>query len=248
VSGRGQGAGFVVALPAEARTLNPSPARAGELRTLPNGARLVICGVGPDAAERAARLLVRSGVTALVSWGTAGGLDPRLRAGALVLANAVIDGRGGVWSSDAAWSTRLAEVLGTCATVDRGTLLGSPLVVGSCGAKADAFARLQAVAVDMESVAVARVAGEHGLPFVTLRVIVDAAHEALPRTAALAIDPQTGRPEAGRLLRALAGRPGEILALMRLARRFGRARKVLSCASATAGPLLLAPALGAASA
>ncbi len=68
----------------------------------------------------------------------------------------------------------------------------------------------------MESAAVAAIAAAHHLPFVALRVIIDAASDALPKSVIAAS--QGGRLRIGKLLAGLS--PGEIAALVGLARRY----------------------------
>ena len=68
--------GVVAALVAEARTLGPAVRRRDGLLSLGNGALLAVSGMGADLAAPAARRLVEAGVSALLSFGLAGGLDP----------------------------------------------------------------------------------------------------------------------------------------------------------------------------
>ncbi|MDE2148591.1 MAG: phosphorylase [Gammaproteobacteria bacterium] len=245
MNARANGAGFVVALPAEARALIGASARAGELRSFGDGAWLAVCGVGETAARRAAQQLVAANVIALVSWGTAGGLDPQLGAGDIVLPQHVVDAGGAVWHIDERWHRRLQRALHGCGRVVGGSLLGSTVLLGSRGAKREAFTRTGAAAVDMESAAVATVAAEHGLPFVAVRVIVDAADQALPRAVAVALD-AGGRAQPARLCAALARRPQDLLGLLRLAWRFALARRAMTRAARALGPALRNPRTGAA--
>lgn len=242
---RFQGTGFVVALPAEARALVGVPARAGELRSLGGGAWLAVCGVGDVAARRAAQQLTAANVSALVSWGTAGGLDPSLGAGDIVLPQRVVTSDGGSWPVDQSWRDRLCQSLADCGHVVDGNLLGSPALLGTCSAKSQAHAHTGAVAVDMESAAVAEVAASHDLPFIAVRVIVDAADQALPRAVAAALD-QQGRTQPIRLCAALVRRPRDLVGVLRLARRFARARRAMACAARALGPALYSPRAGAA--
>ncbi|MGH8201914.1 MAG: purine and other phosphorylase-like protein, family 1, partial [Steroidobacteraceae bacterium] len=76
--------GIVSALAAEARTLGPT-AHGAELRRLTDGALLAVSGIGENAAAAAARRLVLAGAGALASFGMAGGLDPALICGAVLL-------------------------------------------------------------------------------------------------------------------------------------------------------------------
>ena len=77
--------------------------------------------------------------------------------------------------------------------------------------KAQLFGATRAVAVDMESAAVAEVAAQHGLPFLVLRVVLDTAADSLPASIAARVDPaaaRSGRSRAWLLLVALLpGRP-----------------------------------------
>ena len=80
----------MAALAAESRPLGPARRSGAGPATLGDGTLLVLSGIGPVSAAEGARRLVLSGARALISWGVAGGLDPQLAAGALVLPEAVI--------------------------------------------------------------------------------------------------------------------------------------------------------------
>ncbi|HLO78401.1 MAG TPA: hypothetical protein VK196_18250, partial [Magnetospirillum sp.] len=80
-----------------------------------------------------------------------------------------------------------------------------------------------AAAVDMESGAVARVAAQHGLPFLALRAIADPAGQSLPAPVLRIVDGQ-GRIRIRGALWALATHP---LATAMLAFQAGAARNAL---------------------
>ena len=82
--------GVVVALASEARALGPTMPRGGdpplsELALLGEGSLLALSGIGGAAAAAAAQALVDSGVSALMTFGMAGGLDPALKPGSVVI-------------------------------------------------------------------------------------------------------------------------------------------------------------------
>ncbi len=77
----------------------------------------------------------------------------------------------------------------------------------------------------MESAAIAAVAARARVPFVALRVVVDAQGDALPAGAEKWIDAR-GNTRSAAALRALV-RPGDWPALWRLALRYRRANAVL---------------------
>lgn len=239
--------GVVTALAAEARQLSSSISRHASLVRLDDGTLVAVGGVGPDAATRTARRLLDAGATALVSWGLAGGLDPSLRAGTVFLPDRVLAIDGPALATSAYWVDRLqAGIAGNC-QVARGTLLTSPRAIGAVADKAAAWRSTGAGAVDMESHAVGRAALSRGLPFIAVRVIIDAAHDAVPPSMLAALG-DSGQLRIGRLLGALATAPADILALIRLGQRYRAANGALGAVArsgaltASAFPASPAPA------
>ncbi|HEV2270034.1 MAG TPA: hypothetical protein VGR92_11285 [Steroidobacteraceae bacterium] len=223
--------GIVSALAAEARTLGPSARHGAELRRLADGALLAVSGIGESAAAAAARRLVLAGATALASFGMAGGLDPTLICGTVLLPQeiAALDGAGpgaAVAASSPQWRQRLRAALPASVIACEGKLLTSARPIGQRDAKAVAWRNSQAAAVDMESSAIAHVAGQAGLPFVALRVIVDTAADELP--AAVLAASGGGQLRLGRLLAGLVRAPGDVGALIRLSARYRVASRVLA--------------------
>jgi adenosylhomocysteine nucleosidase len=218
--------GIVTALAAESRTLGRLTPAGACLGTLPDGTRVAVSGMGQAAAGDGARRLVESGATALISWGLAGGLDPTLGAGTLLLPGEVISAQGERFLTAGEWRTRLARAIAAEHTVSDGALLGCAEPLGSPADKAVAFHTTGAVGVDMESDAVARIAARHRLPFLAVRAVVDTAADALPPalTAAVAA---AGTLRGQQVMGALLQAPGEVAALMRLAWRYRAARRVL---------------------
>lgn len=160
--------GIVTGLRAEARLLK--------------GAPLLICaGAEP---ERAARAMVAAGATRLLSFGVAGGLDPTLPPGTLVLASHVICGPSRQ-VADARWRAVYAD-----AGMVQAPVLAASAPLTQADAKLAAFNASGAVAVDMESGAVARVAAETGLPFLAVRAIADPAWRSVPPRLCRTIDGQ----------------------------------------------------------
>jgi adenosylhomocysteine nucleosidase len=216
-----KGVGVVAALAAEARALGPWD------ETL-----VAVSGIGCSLAGAAARTLIESRVSALMTFGLAGGLDPSLETGCIVLPGELISRDGARFHTSQLWRERIVAALGSSMAVTQSTLLTSPAAIDTPTAKAAAFRDTGAAAVDMESVAVAEVAAIHKLPFIAVRVIVDTATDVLP-PAVLAAS-RAGRVQIGRLLAGLIVAPGEIAALIRLALRYRTAMRALR----TIGPRL----------
>ncbi|MEX1204149.1 MAG: hypothetical protein WEB85_02750 [Dongiaceae bacterium] len=197
-------------------------AEAAWARRAAGPAALVACA-GGDAARAAARL-IEAGAGALLSFGLAGGLDPSLPSGYLVVAECVIAG-GRRIAVDAAWRERVAAEprLGPRVVA---ALAGSDRPVLSVAAKRALFAATGAAAVDMESHAVAAAAAAAGVPFLALRAIADPAGRAVPAAALAGLDAE-GRVRAGAILAELMRAPGLIPAFAALALDAARARAAL---------------------
>jgi adenosylhomocysteine nucleosidase len=218
--------GVVAALEAEARTLGVAVRRHDGLASLGGGALLAVSGMGGHLAAPAARRLVDAGASALMSFGLAGGLDPTLDAGTVVLPSEVISRDGARFPTSAEWHRQLSLAVAEMTPVASGTLLTSVQPIDTAELKAAAFRESGAVAVDMESVSVAEVAAAHNLPFMAVRVIVDGAADVLPQ-AVLAAS-RGGHLSVLRLVCGLAAAPRDIVGVIRLARRYRAATRSLS--------------------
>ena len=201
------------------------PASLGILTGLAAEARLarplghVLAGGGDAAGALAsAERLVAEGATALLSFGLAGGLDPALAPGAIVVPRAVLAG-GRRYPCDPV----LLDALGG-ASVE--TLLGGAAVAATVAQKVQLRAASGAAAVDLESGALAEVAARHGLPFAALRAVCDPAGRDLPDLALTALDAQ-GRIGLRRSLASLLAQPRQVPALFALARDAAIARRAL---------------------
>ena len=198
--------GIVVGLAAEARIA----------RGL--GSAIAIGGGGATGAETAAASLVANGVDALLSFGLAGGLDPGLRAGDLVLARRVVTRSNEAWAVDAGLANRLGS--------PAGLLLAADGILATMTDKQTAWEATGALAADIESGAVGRIAAQHGLRFAVLRVVCDPAHRTLPPAALMALDAQ-GRISPAALIRSIARQPAQIPSLIALGREAALARRAL---------------------
>ena len=197
---------IIVGLTAEARIARPL------------GWPIAVGGGRFDGAVGAAEQAIRDGAKALVSFGLAGGLDPGLRPGTVLVPDTVIVEAAAV-ATDAALRARLGR--GGAAPI-----LGARDVAATVAVKQSLFTMTGAAAVDLESGAVALTARRHGVPFAVLRAICDPADRDLPQAALIALD-QGGMIGMGRVLGSVAARPWQIPALVRLARDAGTARRAL---------------------
>jgi hopanoid-associated phosphorylase len=165
---------------------------------------------------------LRQGCSGIVSFGTMGGLIDGLRPGDWVIAQALLDGAERI-ACDAVWSQALLRALPQAHYAD---IAGVAAPVASTEAKRALHTATGAAAVDMESQIVARIAQAHALPFVCCRVVIDPVERSLPH-AALAGMREDGSVNVFAVLRSLFARPGQLPALLALARDARIARRAL---------------------
>ena len=196
-----------------------------ELALLGEGSLLALSGIGRAAATVAAQALVDAGVSSLMTFGMAGGLDPKLAPGSVVIPGELLSTDGGRYLTARAWREQVAAAISPLCAVSEGNLLTSAHAIETPADKAAAYRDTGAAAVDMESAAVAEIAAKHKLPFIAVRVIVDTAADVLPRAVVAAS--LLGRVRIARLIGGLILAPREIVALIRLAQRYRIAMRSL---------------------
>lgn len=187
----------------------------------------VVCSASdPQQLRALLTVLDPATIRGIVSFGVAGGLDPSLKSGDVVVATEVVAG-------DARWLAGLSlseEQLAGIALgrrrVIRGSLVGAEQVVAGLSCKEALRSETGAAAVDMESHIAAAYAAENDLPFAALRVISDPASRALPALARAAIKPN-GDIDLRKILRGLARNPRSLRALVSTGMDFNRALKSL---------------------
>ena len=229
-----------MAVPAEARSLARQSIANGELIHLSDGAMLKVSGMGPRRAALASRTLLENGATALLSWGSAGGLAPKLFPGNLILPKTVIASDQSLYHVETSWHQRLCNRLKGYVDFHTEPLVESATIVCTPAEKAVLFHRTGAIGVDMESAAVATAAKEARVPFMVVRAIADSTDTTIPKSSLIAID-EFGRLNCLKLIQGLAGHPGELFALVRIARNYRAAQRTLAVVARLTGYNLLVP-------
>ena len=167
---------------------------------------IAVSGAGRVRAARAAEALIAGHRPPwLISAGFCGGLSPDLPRHAIVLADALLDGKG----------NRLEVALGKLdpALVSRrgahvGPILQVEHVIRRPADKRAAGEAHRAVAADLESLAVAEVCRGRNVPFLAIRVVSDAVDDKLPREVEKLLDQKTHTAQFGAALGAVLNRPG----------------------------------------
>ncbi len=178
--------GSVTALAAEAAIAGRAAKAAPDETMAP---MVQFAGPGADRARRAARALIAEGSTALLSFGVAGGLDPALGPGTVVLADRLVGPDRSVLGADAEWRDRLLRAGRDRVVMKIGDIAGIDRPLQNPGDKASLFEATGAVAIDMESCAVAQIAQDAGVPFLAVRAIADPASRTVPEAAMRTLGP-----------------------------------------------------------
>ncbi len=208
--------GFVVGLAVEAQALarGLAQALAPDLAPPP----IACAGASAGRARQGARRLLAEGAGALLSFGIAGGLDPALAPGDLVLPERIAAaGRPPIACDPDLRAQWLAAAAAAGLGALGGSLLDSAAMVATVADKRALFSATGCVATDMESRAVADVAAEAGVPFAAARAVANPAGRSLPRAVRGIIGP-AGRPRPAALVLRLCLRPWEVPAVVRLGR------------------------------
>jgi len=230
--------GIVAALPAEVKCLAGWPDQYQHMpdtsSPLPSEQAkkplLSISGIGPEAARTAAAMLVKHGATALLSWGCAGALSKELVPGNLLLPLTILTEDGQTLYTHDTWRKQLMDQISGTRTWQEGMLVESNRVVSTLEDKKKLARRSNAIAVDMESAAIGRVADQAGIPFMAIRAVADTADEAIPPCVARAMDSK-GHLRMQRLLPTLLHQPLLWPKLLRMGRHFHAATYTLRVVS-----------------
>jgi adenosylhomocysteine nucleosidase len=221
--------GIVVALPEELTTLTSNSIKKQGYAFIADNLLASYSGAGPINARSSAELLVAKGATRLISWGCAAALSTLLKPGDLILADKRIDAKGrrdAKFCVSTDWHSYVKNLLSSSFTVHTGGLAESNSIVSSSRDKQQLHAITGAVALDMESVAIARVAKQHELPFLAIRAIADPVDMNLPLAINYSLNDR-GEIMIGKLLLFLALHPAELPGLIKLGLHFKAAKNTL---------------------
>jgi nucleoside phosphorylase len=177
--------------------------------------RVVTTGIGPAAAARAAAAELGEDVTVVVVAGLAGGCDPELVTGTVVVATGLCDPGGRCLDAPRLEPAVFAAVLAAAAPAVAGTVASGAAVADDPAARAR-IAATGAIAVETEAAGWAPACLRAGVPLLVVRAVLDTPTRPLGAAASLVRQGAT-TPSAWRLLQ-LGARPATWSTLARLAR------------------------------
>ena len=173
--------GLIAALPAEVRCLTQRLVTPNLPVNINKNITVMVCGIGPAAAGKAAGTLLFQNIDCLISWGTAAALIDEVHTGDLILPEFIHTEAGETNQTDPVCHCNLMEKLSTgIATVHSGTLAETRTVLENPEQKTELHRRTGAIAADMESAAIMQVAKDNNLPFIAVRTVVDESHAVIP--------------------------------------------------------------------
>jgi adenosylhomocysteine nucleosidase len=180
---------------------------------------IVHTGVGKRiAAERLVQYLATASPALLISSGFAGGSREEDEVGELVLAQNF---------SDAHLLASVRQTLGE-QNVEVANLFTASEMVDAVAQREQVWQRYEAVAIDMETEAIAQVCVERQLRLLSIRALSDTPRCPFPLPSGILFDLERQRTPGGRLLAHLLAHPGAIPRLLKFSRQIARARRNLT--------------------
>jgi adenosylhomocysteine nucleosidase len=218
--------GIVVALPEELSTLTSKKIDKGCCVFITDTIVLAYSGAGADNARAASELLLTQGAVRLISWGCAAALSESLKPGDLILADTLIDAEGTQIDIHHDWIGLTDTLLSPHAKAHIGSLAESLTIVATAKDKKHLHSQTGAIALDMESTAIAKVARQNDLPFLTIRTVADPVHMDLPKAINHSLNDE-GDVILAKLLAFIALHPTELPGLIKLGLHFNAAKNTL---------------------
>jgi len=217
--------GIIVALPEELSSLTNQKIKQGEYISLNNQTLLALAGTGPKNASKASLQLIDNGAKRLISWGCAAALSDNLKPGDLVISNQLLSETKETLSITNPWSQHVQKLLASL-NPHTDLLVESSHIVGESTDKRSIQQQSKGVALDMESIAIAKIALQHNLPALVIRCIADPVSMSLPKSIGYAQNEQ-GKIVMTKLLSYLLTHPSELPGLIKLGLHFNAAKNKL---------------------
>jgi nucleoside phosphorylase len=217
--------GIIVPLLQEAAVFNANKNAAKQPVQISKNLLLFVSGVGETNAVNAVNILAPK-VTRLISWGTAAGLSELLKPGDLLLPDLILDKNEKRYPTDKIFNEQLINSLPNEVFFELGLLCESADILTSKEDKKALYLKSDAVACDMESATIARLALQKGIPFNAIRVITDDYKTNIPKSVYLSIN-KKGEFSTFKFLKNIVFNPSEIGQVNQLAKNFTKAKKTM---------------------
>ena len=214
--------GIIAALPDEANCLNTNKLEVANPIEIQKNIYLCLSGIGQQAAHAATKKILDHNVDALISWGVSGAIDPSLNSGDVLIPE-IISFNNEDYITSTWWKNNIYDHLKKyLSNIKAVNILSVNEISGSLENKKDIFSNTGSNAVDMESGTIASIAKSENKEFIALRTVADDANTIIPDTVISNID-HLGRPDLIPVISSCLKHPGQIIDLLKLARKHKRA-------------------------
>lgn len=188
----------------------------------------IIAGVGPMNAAKGALEACKLSPEMILSIGVSGGLAPGVKAGEMIAGNKIHSGIPGIdpWTETEKDRSARERILPDSIKYSSGSLMGVAKPVMDTEEKQKLFADSGALAVDMESLAVAGIVSGHQTPFGVIRAVSDCSECSLPKVILKSLD-ESGNTRIAPILVAMLKKPSLLFRLIRLGKDYNKALKNL---------------------
>lgn len=191
--------------------------------------RLVVCltGIGRNHTKIGFEQLMTHGVDLMISWGSAAGLYPELKAGDLLIPDDVKTSQR-VFRAATNFNQKIISHLPGSVNLHRGSMVETRQILATMEDKKRLFEASGCRAADMESGALAELACENNMPFSVIRSVSDPVDLALPESLLNSFKDGVFQPLS--LIFNSLPKPGDWISIAKLMSGFKKARKTLTMA------------------
>ena len=218
--------GIICALPQEAAALTSYHLQRGKPTLIDDKYLVCLSGMGRKNASHAAKALLDHNAEALLSWGFAGGLSSELPCGAIILPRVLLTANAIEYLVDATWHQKTQMQLSKYFVLNIGTLTENNGVVVNPTEKAAKYKQSGAIAVDMESVAIAEIANNARKPCLVVRVVFDDFRTTVPSSILSSMNDR-GELNIAKMAQSIMKNPIQFFNIIQLALASFRAKKKL---------------------
>ena len=187
---------------------------------------LCLSGIGHKSSFDATKKLIKLNVDALISWGIAGATCDLVTTGDLILAKTIIkDGKS--YNTSDEWCKKIIyHFKDSPHRILNKDIVSTGEICATSVEKMRLFKKTKALAIDMESAAMAELAIENNLDFIVIRAIADSEVLNIPDAVIKNID-NYGRIKIIRLIRSCMLNPSQINQIVLLAKSYKKSLKSL---------------------
>jgi len=186
--------------------------------------KVILSGIGYDNATRACEILYQDhDIDHLISWGTCGSIDPKLKAGDIIIPTGVkIDEDYYRYSQNFNWKEKHKPIQDL--RIHQNDLLHVKGLINEWEEKVSLAEKNKTSVVDMESGAIARYAYQNGLGYNSIRIVSDEIDNQIPAYIIEAMD-HIGNLDLRKLIGGILSNPHTIGQLMKLSRNSRKVNK-----------------------